>query len=119
MFDLISSNGLNIYEPDDAKVTELYVQFYQALKQGGKLVTSFLTCRPSSSSPSPCEWDFLNINQKDLLLQKTLFMDVIDAKWQCFRSSEQTKKQLHEAGFRDIRFIYDMARMFPTAVAVK
>jgi hypothetical protein len=30
MFDLISSNGLNIYEPDDAKVTELYAQLYQA-----------------------------------------------------------------------------------------
>lgn len=42
-FDLISSNGLNIYEPDTNKVTELYRQFYLALKQGGKLVTSFLT----------------------------------------------------------------------------
>src|SRR3990167_275810 len=31
-FDLISSNGLNIYEPDDNKVTQLYKQFYAALK---------------------------------------------------------------------------------------
>ncbi|MCX7124651.1 MAG: class I SAM-dependent methyltransferase, partial [Gammaproteobacteria bacterium] len=29
-FDLISSNGLNIYEPDDSKVTQLYKQFYAA-----------------------------------------------------------------------------------------
>lgn len=45
--DLISNNGLNIYEAELDKVTELYRQFYLALKPGGQLVTSFLTYPPS------------------------------------------------------------------------
>jgi len=116
-FDLISSNGLNIYEPDDEKVTELYRQFYKSLKRGGKLVTSFLTYPPTLTNQ--CEWDMSKINQNDLLLQKTIFVDIIEAKWQCFRSTEQTKSQLESVGYSDIQFIYDEAKMFPTVVAYK
>lgn len=116
-FDLISSNGLNIYEPDDEKVTELYHQFYKALKTGGKLVTSFLTHPPTLTTH--CEWDMSKLNQEDLLLQKIIFVDIIAAKWQGYRSSEQTYNQLKTAGFEDIEFIYDEARIFPTVVAMK
>ncbi|MDX1900410.1 MAG: class I SAM-dependent methyltransferase [Gammaproteobacteria bacterium] len=116
-FDLISSNGLNIYEPDNLKVTELYRQFYVALNDGGKLVTSFLTYPPTLTDQ--CEWDMSKVNQKDLLLQKTIFVDIIDSKWQCFRSTEQTKIQLETVGFRGIQFIYDEAKIFPTVVAYK
>lgn len=116
-FDLISSNGLNIYEKSDEKVTALYHQFYNALKVGGKLVTSFLTFPPSLTTH--CEWDMSRVSQEDLLLQKIIFVDVIDAKWQCYRSSEQTYKQLSAVGFENIEFIYDDAKMFPTVVAMK
>lgn len=116
-FDLISSNGLNIYESDDEKVTELYCRFYNALKHGGKLVTSFLTYPPNLTNQ--CEWDMSKINQDDLLLQKIIFADIIEAKWQCYRSSEQTHAQLKSAGFGDIQFIYDDAKLFPTVVAYK
>ena len=47
-FDVITSNGLNIYEPDDEKVTELYKQFYLALVPKGTLVTSFVTPPPDA-----------------------------------------------------------------------
>lgn len=110
-FDLISSNGLNIYESDDEKITELYRRFYNALKAGGKLVTSFLT--------NQSEWDMFKINQEDLLLQKIIFADIIEAKWQCYRSSEQTYAQLKSVGFEDVSFIYDDAKLFPTVVAYK
>jgi len=116
-FDLISSNGLNIYEPDDSKVTELYRQFYKALKPGGKLVTSFLTFPPHLTQQ--CEWDLSKINQQDLLLQKIIFVDIIEAKFQCYRSTEQTRAQLAEVGYRDIEFIYDEAKIFPTVVTYK
>lgn len=116
-FDLISSNGLNIYEPDDNKVTELYGQFYKSLKSGGKLVTSFLTYPPTLTKH--CEWDMSKINQQDLLFQKIIFADIIKAKFQCYRSSEQTDAQLKVAGFVDIQFIYDDAKLFPTVVAYK
>lgn len=116
-FDLISSNGLNIYEPDDDKVTALYAQFYQALKPGGKLVTSFLT--PPPALTPKCEWDMNHINHDDLLLQKIIFSDIIGAKWQCFRSSEQTRMQLQSVGFKHIEIIYDEAKIFPTVCADK
>ncbi len=116
-FDLISSNGLNIYEPDNDKVTELYRQFFAALKPGGKLVTSFLTFPPLLSSQS--EWDLSKVNLEDALLQKIIFVDVINAKWQCYRSSDQTLQQLKSAGFSSVSFIYDRAKMFPTVVAQK
>ncbi len=116
-FDLISSNGLNIYEPDHEKVQALYNEFYKALKPEGKLVTSFLTHPPGLSDH--CEWAFSKINQDDLLLQKIIWADIIGVKWQCFRSSEQTKWQLESAGFTDVQFIYDEAKIFPTVTAYK
>lgn len=116
-FDLISSNGLNIYEPDDDKILDLYQQFHNALKKGGKLVTSFLTYPPHLSPQ--CEWVLDKINQEDLLLQRIVFSDILNAKFQCFRSSQQTKEQLESTGFRNISFLYDEAHIFPTIVAEK
>lgn len=116
-FNLISSNGLTIYEPDDKKVTELYQIFYNALKPGGRLVTSFIT--PPPSLTNECEWDMAQLNQNDLLLQKIIFADILEAKFQCYRSSEQSQQQLEAAGFKGIEFIYDKAKLFPTVLAYK
>jgi ubiquinone/menaquinone biosynthesis C-methylase UbiE len=117
-FDLVSSNGLNIYEPSSDKVTALYKQFNQALKPGGKLVTSFFT-KPFYMT-AECEWKMAVINQDDFLLQKIIFAYVVEAKWQqCFSSTTETRQQLETAGFTDIEFIYDEARMFPTVAAHK
>lgn len=116
-FDLISSNGLNIYEPNDDRVTRLYQIFYDALKKGGKLVTSFLTPPPALSES--CEWDMNAINQEDVLKQKIIFSDILEAKWQCFRTSQQTQKQLEAVGFDAIEFTYDPSKIFPTVVAYK
>lgn len=116
-FDLISSNGLTIYEPDPIRIKHLYSLYYDALKVGGKLVTSFLTTPPLEGVA--CEWDFTNINKDDLLLQKILFVDIINVKFQCYSSTEQTRQQLEDVGFRNIKFIYDAARIFPTVIAYK
>jgi uncharacterized protein involved in tolerance to divalent cations/SAM-dependent methyltransferase len=116
-FDLISSNGLNIYEANDERVTQLYQIFYNALKPGGKLVTSFLTPPPTLSDA--CEWNMSAINQTHLLKQKIIFADILEAKWQCFRTSQQTQLQLESVGFERIEFIYDKAKLFPTVVAYK
>ncbi len=116
-FDLISSNGLTIYEQDDAKVFELFQQFHRALKPGGKLVTSFLT--PPPTLTNQCEWNLSAVNMEDLMLQKILFVDIIASKFQCYRSTELTRHQLTNLGFEQIEFIYDNYKMFPTAVAYK
>ena len=114
---MISSNGLNIYEPDDKKIYALYKQFYDALKSDGKLVTSFITPPPTVDKNS--EWKIETLNKEHLLLQQIIFSDIIDAKWQCFQSTQKMHQQLASIGFRDIKFIYDDAHMFPTVVAIK
>ncbi|KTD20908.1 Exported protein [Legionella lansingensis] len=116
-FDLISSNGLNIYEPDKDRVVNLYRQFHTALKPGGKLVTSFLSYPPHAHHNS--EWLLEKINPKDLLLERIIFADIIHAKFQCFSSTQETEEQLQLAGFKRIRFYFDECHIFPTVVAEK
>lgn len=114
-FDLLTSNGLNIYEPDDNKVTILYKEFYQALKPKGILITSFLTPPPTLDQSSP--WK--NINLPDLLKQKSLFSEILQVQWQSFRTEATTRMQLEEAGFTIVKVQYDDQAMFPTVVAQK
>lgn len=113
--DCISSNGLNIYEPNDERVVLLYKKFYQCLNENGMLVTSFLTPPPQISQEST--WN--NYNQEDVIKQKALFGDIIGANWQCYRTENQTRDQLEEVGFKDVAFKYDTQGMFPTVIAWK
>jgi SAM-dependent methyltransferase len=96
-FDVITSNGLSIYEQDDEKVVELYRSFFLSLKRGGWIVTSFLTPPPALGMHS--EWDLTQIDLQDALLQKILFADILESKWQVFRSEKTVRKQLEKAGF--------------------
>ncbi|MBM4827832.1 MULTISPECIES: SAM-dependent methyltransferase [Actinomycetes] len=50
-FDLVVSNGLNMYESDPARLTDLYRAFHKALRPGGRLLISFLT------PPPPPPWE--------------------------------------------------------------
>lgn len=114
-FDVITSNGLNIYEYDDNKVIDLYKRFYQALKPQRILITSFLTPPPSLSKES--SWK--NVSPHDALKQKVIFSDIIGVTWQAFRTENKTCQQLEEAGFKVIEVIYDSQGIFPTVVAKK
>lgn len=114
-FDVILSNGLNIYEPDHQKLIKLYQEFFQALKPGGMLITSFLTPPPTLSNQST--WK--NFDATDLLKQRALFVDIIQTKWQTFWTEDQMKQQLNTAGFQVVEIIYDAQGMFPTVVAQK
>jgi predicted O-methyltransferase YrrM len=114
-FHLITSNGLNFYEPNDDKVVALYRQFHQALKPQGVLVTSFLTPSPALSPQS----SWLNYDPEAERKQRALFTDIVQGKWQAYRTEEQTRAQLEAVGFRVLEVIYDRQGMFPTMVAQK
>lgn len=116
-FDVIVTNGLTIYEKDDHKVIDLYRQFFDALKPGGCLISSFVTAPPEAGKPSA--WKMENVNEEDTLLQTILFVDIFQADWRAYRSEETVKEQLRIAGFGEMEILYDMAGMFPTAVATK
>jgi len=115
-FDLISSNGLNVYEADQDKVTELYRQFYLALKPGGKLVTSFLPYPPSHEK---CECDLTKISAEAAQMQQIILSDLLNSKGLGFSTYSQVDEQLTSVGFKNIRFIDDTARLFPTVLAQK
>lgn len=112
-YDLIASNGLNVYEPDAARVKELYRNFYQALRPEGILITSFWTYPPALDENSP--WK--NYNLDDLKKQRALFVDVLQVKWQFFRTESEMRQHLESTGFEVLEVIYDHQAMFPTIVA--
>ncbi len=116
-FTLLTSNGLNVYEPDDNRVIELYRQFFCTLKPGGVLVTSCITPPPTIDENS--EWDLSQIDREGLLSQQIVFAYILGFNFQGLRSSATTRTQLELAGFRDIQIIWDRARVFPTLVAQK
>lgn len=115
-FDIITSNGLNIYESDDQRVIQLYRRFYRALKSGGVLVTSFLT--PEYGTPE-CPWDMGVVDLTAYKRQSLVFKDILNVKWQCFRTEEVALAQLRAAGFCDIRLIWDSQKVFPSVLAYK
>ncbi|MDE3045490.1 MAG: class I SAM-dependent methyltransferase [Verrucomicrobiota bacterium] len=115
--DGIVSHGLNFYEPDDDKVLALYKQFYHTLKPGGFLLLSYLTPPPGVYHRS--EWLMDKISLEDALLQRILFIDILNACWSAFRTTEQTRQQLAEAGFSHIETFPDEARILPVALASK
>lgn len=114
-YNMLTSNGLNIYEPNDEKVVKLYEKMHQTLKPGGIFITSFLTPPPILSSEST----WRNFNPSDVIKQKALFSDVLQVKWQSFRTESQTRLHLEKAGFKVLDVIYDTQGMFPTIIAEK
>jgi hypothetical protein len=110
-FDVITTNGLNIYEADNNKVTDLYREFCTALKFGGKLIGSALSLTQ--------EWDMSKINKEDLNLEPAIFIQILQATWSHFRSVEQTTKQLNTAGFDFVEIHWDDAHMFYSFEAIQ
>ncbi len=113
-FDLISSNGLSIYIEDDKQVQQLFNNFYSALKPKGKLVTSFLTYPHSFSSKS----EQLDIPASDKL-GIAIFADILQVKWNSYRTTQQIKELVSNAGFTDIEVFGDQKYIFPTLIAYK
>jgi SAM-dependent methyltransferase len=110
-FNLISSNGLTIYEKDDNKVSQLYARFYEALKPGGVLTTSFIA--------SPNEWNMSKINMVALETQKILFTDIVEANFHVFRTTKSIITSLKSVGFKKTHIIPDSASIFPTVIATR
>jgi cyclopropane fatty-acyl-phospholipid synthase-like methyltransferase len=115
--DILTSNGLNIYESDNERVVSLYLKFFNALRPGGQLVTSFLMPPPGLSDESP--WDVNAVTHNALALQHLLFVQIVEVKWSSFRTHSETRAQLERVGSRYVTFLNDRGRMFPTVIAGK
>jgi SAM-dependent methyltransferase len=116
-FDLLKSHGLNFYEPDEERLMELYQQFYRAIKPAGIFLTSFLSPPPTVDKQSI--WQMKKIDTEYLNLQRVIFSDILQAKWLFFTTPEKIEQQLTKVGFKNIKIIFDDAKIFPTVVAIK
>ncbi|AIL12892.1 hypothetical protein IM40_04200 [Candidatus Paracaedimonas acanthamoebae] len=114
-YDFIVNHGLNVYEHDDQKVILLYEEFYKALHSNGILIISFFTPPPTLSDEST--WK--NFDPKALQMQKAISNEILNIKWQAFRTEGQTKDHLEAAGFTIMDIIYDSQGMAPTVIARK
>ncbi|MTI30649.1 class I SAM-dependent methyltransferase [Xanthovirga aplysinae] len=116
-FDLVISNGLNVYVPEDEKVTALYRTFFKSLKKGGVFVTYMLPPPPKLVPRS--EWKQLDLNYDDFLLEYIVRKDIVRGKFRNFRTDEKTKNQLQEAGFNKIEVIEDKVGIVSLFIAHK
>lgn len=115
-FDIVMSNGLNIYEPDRGRVVELYRGMLNTLKPGGTLITSALTPPPASGV---CEWNAEQIDADALARQAGIFGTILGATWSNFCTTDEMQARLREAGVVDIEVTPDRRNMFPTFVGRK
>lgn len=107
--DVLTSSGLNIYEPDDERIIALYRAFRHRMTRGGTLVTSVLT--PSD------EHDASQIDEDSQRLERIIFGDLVGVRFSARRSVALTTDQLAQARFEVTEVVYDRAHMFPTVVA--
>ncbi|MCX2730644.1 class I SAM-dependent methyltransferase [Saccharopolyspora sp. NFXS83] len=121
-FDLLVSNGLNMYEPDSGRLVELYRNFARALRPGGRLLLSFLTPPPPPPWEAPeraGEWERYGIAEHDLRRELALFGDIIQAKYLNFVSEADTRAQLAEAGLEVEHVGYSEGGVLPVISAVR
>lgn len=116
-FDLITTNGLSIYEPSDARVGELYQRLAAGLVPGGLLVASYLTAPPNLDPNSP--WNIEAVDFDALRLQALIFKDICDAPWANYRTEAVLAPMFDAAGLRIERTVWDTARAFPTVLLRK
>ncbi|MEM7434945.1 MAG: class I SAM-dependent methyltransferase [Myxococcota bacterium] len=116
-FDMITTNGLTIYEPSDGRVAELYQRLAAGLVPGGLLVSAYLTPPPSFGPESP--WDLEAVNLDALRLQASIFGDICDAAWMNYRTEAVLAPIFEAAGLRIERTLWDTARAFPTVLLRK
>ena len=108
-FDLVLNHDFHFQQRNPLNRPAMYANLYQALKPGGTLLTSFMQS----------EWDMTEVNETDVQLQQTLLHDILGLEHFQTETSHEIQLQLETAGFTDIQFLYDSAKMIPSVIARK
>jgi hypothetical protein len=106
--DVLTSNGLNIYVPEDERVVGLYRAFRTLVRPGGILVTSALT--PAGDPNIPDADSQATQRCRGLLMMSAVM-------WANPRPVDLTVAQLGAAGFEVVEVRHDQRRLFPTFLA--
>ncbi|MFF4406315.1 class I SAM-dependent methyltransferase [Streptomyces sp. NPDC001262] len=121
-FDLIVSNGLNMYESDPQRLTDLYRSFHQALRPGGRLLLSFLTPPPPPPWVAPehaAAWEKYDIPEADLRRELSIMGDIVQVTYLNFSAEDEVRAQLEAAGFTVQAVRYNAGGVLPIVTAVK
>lgn len=121
-FDLVVSNGLNMYESDPDRLVELYRNLGRSLRVGGTLLLSFLTPPPPPPWEAPeraHEWDRYGITEEDLRRELSLFGDIVQAKYLNFSSEAEVRAQLEQAGLEVAFVSYSPTGVLPIVSATR
>lgn len=116
-FDFVTSIGLNCYEQDQDRVIELYRQVHNALKPGGTFFTGVLTYPPGSGNHS--DWKIEAMPKFHAEMDVLLTRDILDLKFQNYRTLAEIEIDFRKAGFTNISVIPDRYCIFPAVIAVK
>lgn len=114
-YEVILSNRLSVLEHDSEKVLELFKKIYNALKPGGSFICSFFTPSPLQAQE---ESSWINVTREDMLLEHTIFVDIMDFH-PAIRHKSEFEKLLKGAGFEVVNVIFDSQHVYPTVVAKK
>lgn len=110
-FDLIASNGLNMYESCENRLIALYSNFYNALKPEGTLLISFIP-------PPPKHIESL-VSAENFLKERAIFGDIVQINYLNFCTEESMTSQLQSTGFTIENIRYNEKGMAPVIVAKK
>lgn len=116
-FDFVTSIGLNCYEHDRDRVIEFYRQVYKALKPGGTFFTGVLTYPPGCGNHS--DWNMKSIPKYHVEMDQILTRDILDLKFQNYRTLSEIEIDFRRAGFTNISIFPDSYCIFPAVIAVK
>lgn len=110
-FDLLTSNGLNMYESSESRLIALYQGFYNALKPDGALLISFL--------PPPPENIESFISVEHFRKERAIFGDIVQINYLNFCTEASMKNQLQAVGFTIESIQYNEKGMAPVVIAKK
>nr|BFD31546.1 class I SAM-dependent methyltransferase [Pigmentibacter ruber] len=116
-FDLVTSNGFNIYVDDEDKNIAFYKKIYQALTDKGELITSTIVPPPTEDPYS--SWELKKINLDALKIQAIVMNYFTEFNKNNFKSAEKLCIILKKAGFNEFQVIPDNLGIFPTIIAKK
>ncbi|MGW7386853.1 SAM-dependent methyltransferase [Streptomyces sp. NPDC054794] len=120
--DLLTSNGLNMYEADPERLMELYRGFARALRPGGRLLVSFIPRPPAppwAEGGQPGSWAKYGIEDADLRRDIAIFGDILQPKYLNFTSEEEIRDQLSRAGLTVAAVSYSENGALPIATAIR
>ncbi|GAA3991707.1 class I SAM-dependent methyltransferase [Streptomyces plumbiresistens] len=120
--DLLTSNGLNMYESDPERLVELYRNFARALRPGGRLLVSFIPAPPAppwAEAGWPGGWAKYGIQDADLLRDMAIFGDILQAKYLNFTGEQEIRSQLSRAGLVVTDISRNARGALPIAIAVR